>query len=56
LYTFTPQKEVSDVIQVTPPTSSSVAKVDVYAMDDVFTSMYGHLDAGIKLSFNFNFK
>lgn len=55
LYSFNSSKAVNSVVGITPPVDGKVAVVKVNAMSDSYTSMMGHLDAGIKLSFNFDF-
>ena len=54
LYDFK-AKESSSPISVTPPQGPNNGVVTVHPLTDV-TSMYGHLDAGIKISYNFDFK
>lgn len=56
LYGLPSSKVLSPVIAVTPPSGSTLAHVDVYPLQDVQTNAYGHLDAGIKVSYNFDFK
>ena len=53
LYDFKWHQEQEEPITVTPPTSSSIAIVDVKPLS---TTLFGHLDVGVKLSFNFDFK
>lgn len=56
LFGLPSSKGLSPVIAVTPPSGSTLAHVDVYPLQDVQTNAYGHLDAGIKVSYNFDFK
>ena len=43
------------IITLTPPTNTSAAIVDVQPISGAFSSKYGFLDAGLKVSYNFNF-
>ena len=43
------------LISVTPPSSSSIATVDILSATDTYASKLGYFDAGIKLTYHFNF-
>ena len=43
------------LISVTPPSSSSIATVDILPATDTYASKLGYFDAGIKLTYHFNF-
>lgn len=43
------------VISITPPSATSAAKVDVIAITNSNAHKYGFFDAGLKLSYNFDF-
>lgn len=55
LYNFNGTKSASSPIAITPPVDGTIAVVEVKALSDSYTTMMGHLDAGLKLSFNFDF-
>ena len=56
VYSTFSNRPLSSIISVTPPNGDAIGKVDLNSMTDAYTSMIGHLDAGVKLSFNFDFK
>ena len=43
------------LISITPPSSSSIATVDILSATDTYASKLGYFDAGIKLTYHFNF-
>ncbi|MGM9810111.1 MAG: hypothetical protein ACI30J_04500 [Paludibacteraceae bacterium] len=43
------------LISVTPPSSSSIATVDILSATDTYASKLGYFDAGLKLTYHFNF-
>lgn len=43
------------LISLTPPSSSSIATVDILSATDTYASKLGYFDAGIKLTYHFNF-
>ena len=43
------------LISVTPPSTSSIATVDILSATDTYASKLGYFDAGIKLTYHFNF-
>lgn len=43
------------LISVTPPSSSSVATVDILSATDTYATKLGYFDAGIKLTYHFNY-
>ncbi|MGN0235937.1 MAG: hypothetical protein ACI4BD_06485 [Paludibacteraceae bacterium] len=43
------------VISITPPSVNSVASVDILSATDTYASKLGYFDAGIKLTYHFNF-
>lgn len=47
-------KKLESPIVTTPPTSAGVGTVEIKSLSETYTRMMGHLDAGVKLSFNFN--
>ena len=42
------------IITITPPSINSAAIVDVQPISSAFSSKYGFLDAGVKISYNFD--
>jgi hypothetical protein len=56
LYDFKGKIETTQPIYLkTIPSSSGLGQLDVKPLSESYTSLMGHLDAGLKLSFNFNF-
>jgi hypothetical protein len=49
------RKPASPITTTIPSSEDGVGTVTVKPLSESYTSMIGHLDAGIKLSFNFNF-
>lgn len=47
-------KKLESPIVTTPPTGAGVGTVEIKSLSETYTRMMGHLDAGVKLSFNFN--
>lgn len=47
-------KNLESPIVTTPPTGAGVGTVEIKSLSETYTRMMGHLDAGVKLSFNFN--
>lgn len=51
---YTPANSIPSSIQITPPTATSCAIVDVKCASDVYMQRIGYWDAGIKLAYHFN--
>ena len=47
-------KKLESPIVTTPPTGAGVGTVEIKSLSETYIRMMGHLDAGVKLSFNFN--
>ena len=43
------------IITLTPPSNTSAAIVEVQPISSAFSNKYGFLDAGVKISYNFDF-
>lgn len=54
VYSTYSNRPLGTIIDVTAPNYDKIGSVDVYSMTDAYTRKMGHLDAGIKLSFNFD--
>lgn len=54
VYSTYSNRPLGTIIDVTAPNDDKIGSVDVYSMTDAYTRKMGHLDAGIKLSFNFD--
>ena len=52
---FKPINKDQSLISITPPTNSSVATVDILSATDTYASKLRYFDAGIKLTYHFNF-
>ena len=54
VYSTYSNRPLGTIIDVTAPNYDKIGSVDVYSMTDAYTRKMGHLDVGIKLSFNFD--
>lgn len=54
VYSTYSNRPLGTIIDVTAPNYDKIATVDVYSMTDAYTTKMGHLDVGVKLSFNFD--
>ena len=55
LYSMYQNQAKGSVISIVPPSANSAAVVDVMPLSQAYANQYGFLDAGLKLTYNFDF-